>query len=118
MRRDTNQSDPNGHLLERILSVENVRKAWERVRANKGAPGIDNVSVDEFPERFRSQWHDIRKSLLTGTYHPTPVKRVEIPKQTGGTRPLGIPCVLDRLIQQSITLVLGPMLRHRRKTDH
>jgi RNA-directed DNA polymerase len=109
MKRDTNQPDPNGYLLERILSVENVRKAWERVRANKGAPGIDNVSVDEFPERFRSQWAEIRKSLLAGTYLPTPVKRVEIPKQTGGTRPLGIPCVLDRLIQQSISLVLGPL---------
>ena len=109
MRRDTIQSDPNGHLLERILSFENVRKAWERVRANKGAPGIDNVSVEEFPERFRSHWHDIRKSLLAGTYLPSPVKRVEIPKQTGGTRFLGIPRVLDRLIQQSISRVLGPL---------
>lgn len=86
-----------------------MRRAWERVRANKGAPGIDNVSVDEFPERFRSQWHEIRKSLLAGTYLPSPVKRVEIPKATGGTRPLGIPRVLDRLIQQSISQVLGPM---------
>ena len=109
MRRDANQSDPNGHLLERILSFENVRKAWERVRANKGAPGIDDVSVDEFPERFRAQWHEIRSSLLAGTYLPSPVKRVEIPKQTGGTRPLGIPRVLDRLIQQSISQVLGPL---------
>lgn len=109
MRRDAKQPDPNGYLLERILSVENVRRAWERVRANKGAPGIDNVSVDEFPERFRSQWHEIRKSLLAGTYLPSPVKRVEIPKATGGTRPLGIPRVLDRLIQQSISQVLGPM---------
>jgi len=109
MRRDTNQPDPNGYLLERILSVENVRIAWERVRANKGAPGIDNVSVAEFPERFRSQWSEIRKSLLAGTYLPSPVKRVEIPKATGGTRPLGIPRVLDRLIQQSISQVLGPM---------
>ena len=109
MRRDAKQPDPNGYLLERILSVENVRKAWERVRANKGAPGIDNVSVDEFPERFRSQWHEIRKSLLAGTYLPSPVKRVEIPKATGGTRPLGIPRILDRLIQQSISQVLGPI---------
>jgi RNA-directed DNA polymerase len=65
--------------------------------------------VDEFPECFRSQWHEIRKSLLAGTYLPSPVKRVEIPKQTGGTRPLGIPRVLDRLIQQSISQVLGPL---------
>jgi len=109
MRRDANQPDPNGHLLERILSFENVRKAWERVRANKGAPGIDDVLVEEFPERFRAQWHEIRKSLLAGTFLPSPVKRVEIPRQTGGTRPLGIPCVLDRLIQQSISQVLGPL---------
>jgi RNA-directed DNA polymerase len=109
MRRDANQLDPNDHLLERILSFENVRKAWERVRANKGAPGIDDVSVEEFPERFRSQWMEIRQSLLAGTYLPSPVKRVEIPKQTGGTRPLGIPRVLDRLIQQSISTVLGPL---------
>jgi RNA-directed DNA polymerase len=109
MRRDAEKPTPNGYLLERILSVENVRKAWERVRANKGAPGIDDVSVDEFPDRFRSQWHEIRKSLLAGTYLPSPVKRVEIPKATGGTRPLGIPRVLDRLIQQSISQVLGPI---------
>jgi RNA-directed DNA polymerase len=109
MRRDGNQPHPNVHLLERILSVENVRNAWKRVRANKGAPGIDDVSVEEFPERFRSKWAEIRNSLLAGTYLPTPVKRVEIPKATGGTRPLGIPIVLDRLIQQAISLVLAPM---------
>ena len=109
MRRDGSQPHPNVHLLERILSFENVRNAWKRVQANKGAPGIDDVSIEEFPERFRSQWAGIRSSLLAGTYLPTPVKRVEIPKPTGGTRPLGIPTVLDRLIQQAISLVLTPL---------
>ena len=109
MRRDGSQPHPNVPLLERILSFENVRNAWKQVRANKGAPGIDGVSIEEFPERFRSQWAEIRNSLLAGTYLPTPVKRVEIPKPTGGTRPLGIPTVLDRLIQQAISLVLVPM---------
>lgn len=109
MMRVTSQPDQHDHLLGRILSFENVRKAWERVRANKGAAGIDNVSISEFPERFRSQWHEIRKSILMGTYLPSPVKRVEIPKATGGMRPLGIPTILDRLIQQAIAQVLVPM---------
>ena len=101
--------DPNLHLLERILTTENVRTAWERVRANKGAPGVDNVSIDQFPDRFRPQWNDIRKSILAGSYNPSPVKRVDIPKASGGTRPLGIPCVLDRLIQQAICQILMPI---------
>ncbi len=96
IRRVRGTPDPNLHLLERILSTENVRTAWERVKANKGAPGVDNVSIDQFPDRFRPQWSDIRKSILAGSYNPLPVKRVDIPKATGGTRPLGIPCVLDR----------------------
>jgi len=101
--------DPNDHLLERILSTENMLKAWKRVKANKGAPGIDNMSIEEFPEFARDNWDSIRESLLAGTYQPSPVRRVEIPKATGGTRPLGIPTVLDRLIQQTIYQVLMPI---------
>jgi RNA-directed DNA polymerase len=101
--------DPDDHLLERILSQENMQRAWKRVKANKGAPGIDGKSVEEFPEFARNHWDDIRESLLAGTYQPSPVRRVEIPKVTGGTRPLGIPTVLDRLIQQAIAQVLGPI---------
>jgi len=101
--------DPDEHLLERILSNENVLKAWKRVKANKGAPGIDNLSIEEFPEFARNQWGNIRESIFAGTYQPLPVKRVEIPKATGGTRPLGIPIVLDRLIQQAIYQVLMPI---------
>ncbi|MBU1196636.1 MAG: group II intron reverse transcriptase/maturase, partial [Proteobacteria bacterium] len=63
----------NDHLLERILSAENVRQAWKQVRANKGAPGIDAVTVDEFPDAFRKLWPKIRSDLLEGTYVPSPV---------------------------------------------
>jgi len=101
--------NPKDHLLERILSRENMLKAWKRVKANKGAPGIDHMSIEEFPEFARKNWDSIRESLLAGTYHPSPVRRVEIPKATGGTRPLGIPTVLDRLIQQAIYQALMPI---------
>jgi RNA-directed DNA polymerase len=109
MRHVMESPYPDGHLLERILSRENMLKAWKRVKANKGAPGIDKMSIDEFPEFARKHWDNIRDSLLAGTYQPSPVQRVEIPKPTGGTRPLGIPSVLDRLIQQAMYQVLMPI---------
>jgi RNA-directed DNA polymerase len=109
MRRVVDSPDPNDRLLERILNQENMRKAWKRVRSNKGAPGIDGMSIREFPDFSRCNWDSIHQSLLDGTYQPLPVKRVEIPKPTGGKRPLGIPTVLDRLIQQSICQVLVPI---------
>ncbi len=94
------------HLLERILDRQNMLAAWKQVKSNKGAAGIDNMPVDEFEASARKNWPDIRQSLLAGTYHPLPVLRVEIPKSTGGTRPLGIPTVTDRVIQQAIAQVL------------
>lgn len=109
MGRVVESFDSNGRLLERILSKENLEMAWKRVRANHGAPGVDGISVEAFPDHTRELWAGIRKSLLAGTYQPSPVKRVEIPKPTGGTRPLGIPTVLDRLIQQAIAQVLSPI---------
>lgn len=99
---------PETKLLEAIFSHKNVSEAWRRVKANRGQPGCDGISIDQFPEQFRSQWPEIRASLLNGEYQPQAVKRVEIPKDTGGTRPLGIPNVLDRLVQQAITRVLSP----------
>lgn len=108
-RRVIDQPDPDANLLERILSRPNMLKAWERVKANKGAPGIDNMPIDDFMAYAREHWDAISDSLLAGTYQPLPVKRVEIPKATGGTRPLGIPTVLDRLIQQAIAQVLQPI---------
>ena len=112
MRHVTEPPDPNDHLLERILSRENMLRAWKRVKANKGASGVDGISISEFPDFIRDRWEDIRKSLLEGTYQPSSVLRVEIPKVDGGTRPLGIPTVLDRLIQQAIAQVLGPIFDH------
>jgi RNA-directed DNA polymerase len=109
MRRVMDQPDPNENLLERVLSRDNVQKAWKRVKANKGVPGIDNMSIDDFLEFARAQWDNIRDSLMAGTYQPSPVKRVEIPKPTGGKRPLGIPTVLDRLIQQAMYQVMMPI---------
>ena len=101
--------DPNAYLLERILARENMLLAWKRVKANHGAPGIDGMTIEAFPEYLREHWKAVRESILSGTYQPLPVRRTEIPKQTGGTRPLGIPIVLDRLIQQAIAQVLGPI---------
>jgi RNA-directed DNA polymerase len=109
MERVIDQLFPEQHLLERILSSENMETAWKRVRANKGAPGVDCITIDQFPDHTRPLWSDIRASLATGGYQPKPVLRVEIPKPTGGTRPLGIPTVLDRLIQQSIAQILTPI---------
>jgi len=107
--RVTGKPDPNDYLLEKILSRPNMLTAWKRVKANKGAPGIDKMTVDDFLAYAQEHWDTIRASLLAGTYQPLPVKRVEIPKPTGDTRPLGIPSVLDRLIQQSIAQVLQPI---------
>ena len=101
--------NPDENLLERMLSRENMQHAWRRVKANKGAAGIDGMSIEAFPEFARKHWDRIRESLFAGTYQPSPVRRVEIPKATGGTRPLGIPTVLDRLIQQAIAQVLTPV---------
>jgi RNA-directed DNA polymerase len=109
VQRVVDQLTPEQHLLERILATENMELAWKRVKANKGAPGVDGITIDDFPDKFRPLWGDIRTSLNTGTYQPKPALRVEIPKPTGGTRPLGIPTVLDRLIQQSIAQVLTPI---------
>ncbi len=109
VRRVVEPPDPNDHLLERILSRPNMRLAWKRVRSNKGVAGVDGLSIKEFPDVIRDKWENIRESLMEGTYDPLPVLRVEIPKPTGGTRPLGIPTVQDRLIQQAISQVLTPI---------
>lgn len=106
-RRSAEKPFSNDHLLERILSTENVRLAWKQVRANKGSPGIDGITVEQFPDTFRELWPKIRSSLFEGTYAPSPVLRVEIPKPDGSKRPLGIPTVLDRIIQQAIAQILG-----------
>jgi RNA-directed DNA polymerase len=92
--------------MERIVERDNLRKALARVRRNKGAAGADGMTVDDLAAHLKEHWPTIKAQLLDGTYKPQPVKRVEIPKASGGTRPLGIPTVLDRFIQQAALQVL------------
>jgi RNA-directed DNA polymerase len=97
-------------LLERVLAPENLRNAWRQVKANHGAPGVDGMTIEDFPAFAREHWPSIREALRDETYQPAPVRRTEIPKRQGkGTRVLGIPTVVDRIIQQSIAQVLGPL---------
>lgn len=93
-------------LMERILERNNIIRAWQRVRANKGAPGIDGMTTDQLRGYLEKHWPKIEKSLLNGTHKPMPVRRKEIPKPDGGVRLLGIPTVLDRFIQQAISQIL------------
>jgi RNA-directed DNA polymerase len=100
---------PQQTLLEQILDRENLKQAWARVRANKGAAGIDDMSVADFPAFSQVHMLRIMDQIREGRYAPAPVKRVWIPKPDGSKRPLGIPTVLDRVIQQAIAQVLGPL---------
>lgn len=93
-----------------VLTRDNLRSAWKRVKANKGAPGIDGIAIEDLPAYLRAHWEDIRYQLETGRYRPQAVRRVEIPKDDGGKRLLGIPTVMDRVIQQAIAQVLTPIL--------
>src|SRR5580700_3984590 len=93
-------------LMEEVCDRENLVRAWKRVRRNKGSPGVDGMTIDDAKDYLREHWPSIRSQLLDGTYQPQPVKRVEIPKPGGGIRKLGVPCVVDRLIQQAVLQVL------------
>src|SRR3954447_11785583 len=99
---------PDIPLSEQICERENLIRAWDRVRSNGGAAGVDGLTIEQTGERIQTLWPTIRAQLLQGTYQPQPVRRVEIPKPDGGVRLLGIPTVLDRLIQQAILQVLNP----------
>jgi RNA-directed DNA polymerase len=92
--------------MEEVVERENLKKALAQVKRNKGAAGVDRMRVDDLPAYLREHWPTIRDQLLDGSYKPQPVRRVEIPKASGGTRPLGIPTVLDRFIQQAVMQVL------------
>ena len=98
----------NHSLMEAICERENLERALRRVKANKGSPGADGMTVDQLPDYLRAHWPQHRAELMSGTYVPSPVKRVEIPKPGGGVRKLGIPTVLDRFIQQAVLQVLQP----------
>jgi RNA-directed DNA polymerase len=97
----------NKKLMEEICEKNNLQRAYERVCRNKGAPGIDNITVEELDDYLKANWPEIKARLLHGHYTPQPVRRVEIPKPQGkGKRKLGIPCVLDRFIQQAILQII------------
>jgi len=97
-------------LMEEVLRRENLIKAYHRVRANKGAPGVDGMTVDDLKLYLKEHWPRIKEQLIAGTYQPQPMRRVDIPKPGGkGVRSLGIPTVLDRFIQQAILEVLAPI---------
>src|SRR5216683_1885683 len=93
-------------LMEEICDRENLKEALRRVKANKGSAGIDGMTVGDIADYLKQHWPAIREQLLSGTYQPNPVRRVEIPKPDGGVRKLGIPTVLDRFIQQAVMQVL------------
>jgi RNA-directed DNA polymerase len=96
-------------LIEIVISRENMKKAYHRVVSNKGSAGIDNITVDELKAQLKHKWPQVRQALIEGRYKPQPVKMVKIPKPSGGERMLGIPTVLDRLIQQATLQVLNPI---------
>ncbi len=96
-------------LMERVVEEGNVKAAVRRVKGNRGSPGIDGMGVEELPRWLEGNWGRLRTELLAGRYQPQPVKRVEIPKASGGVRQLGIPRVVDRMIQQMILQVLQPL---------
>lgn len=97
-----------GALLEEVVQRGNLLRALARVRANRGSPGVDGMTVDQLSAHLRVHWPRLREDLLAGCYQPQPVRRCEIPKATGGTRMLGIPTAVDRFIQQAILQVLQP----------
>jgi RNA-directed DNA polymerase len=105
-KRDAESPTQTDSLMEEVCQRENLWKALKRVQANKGAPGVDGMTVHKLPKHLKRHWPKIREQLLVGTYRPQPVKRVEIPKPAGGVRKLGIPTALDRFIQQAVLQVL------------
>jgi group II intron reverse transcriptase/maturase len=106
--REAEGSGASG-LMERVVSRPNMLAAYKRVKENKGSPGIDGMTVEDLPAWLQENWEEIREQLLSGTYRPQAIRRQTIPKAGGGERELGIPTVLDRLIQQALLQVLQPI---------
>ncbi|MDP3133422.1 MAG: hypothetical protein Q8M78_10865, partial [Burkholderiaceae bacterium] len=104
------QKAGTGGLLEAALTRQTLQTAWKRVNANKGAAGVDGLDIEQTAQVIRTSWPDIRQALLAGSYRPRPVRKVLIPKPDGSQRELGIPTVLDRLIQQALLQVLQPLI--------
>jgi len=108
-KRGNDGSEYTSNLLEKILDRNNMNLAYKRVKSNKGSHGVDGMTVDELLQFLKQNGGQVRQSILEGTYRPKPVRRVEIPKPDGGVRLLGIPTVLDRVIQQAIAQILSPI---------
>ena len=106
VKRESESPAREERLMEEVCERENLVKAWKQVQSNKGSPGVDGKTIDGTLDYLREHWPAIREQLFRGTYKPQPVRRVEIPKPGGGVRKLGIPTVLDRLIQQAVLQVL------------
>jgi len=103
-------SVPLAHdLMEAVVAASNMRNALRKVRSNKGSPGVDGMTVKQLPDYLRHAWQTLCEQLLKGEYRPSPIRRVDIPKPDGGTRQLGIPTVMDRLVQQALLQVLEPL---------
>jgi len=113
--RDEGKS--NVELWEQVWARENLTKALKRVESNRGAPGTDGMTVKDLRAYLKEHWLEIRAALESGAYKPTPVRRVEIPKPDGGVRLLGIPTVIDRLLQQAIAQVLTPIFERKFSTQ-
>jgi group II intron reverse transcriptase/maturase len=111
VNRPQDEPDNAGQgLLERAFARENLKRAWKRVKANKGVAGVDGLNIEQTAEHLLTRWPTTCEQLLSGVYQPSPVRRVVIPKPDGGERELGIPTVTDRLIQQALLQVLQPLL--------
>jgi len=104
--KSKSRGEQNNDLMEEVVSRQNMLKALRRVEKNKGVPGVDNLTVGNLKSYLSQNWLSIRSKLLKGDYKPQPVLRVEIPKPNGGMRLLGIPTVMDRLIQQALLQIL------------
>ena len=96
-------------LLDSILSDDNIALATKAVKANKGSGGVDNITIEQIDEYMLNNWNNIKQQIRERTYKPSPVKRMEIPKPNGGVRKLGIPTIVDRIIEQAITQILSPI---------
>ena len=101
-KREPERPAVTNSLMEVVCERDNLKKALRRVKANKGSPGVDGMTVEQLPDYLRAHWPQHRDELLRGLYAPSPVRRVEIPKPDGGVRKLGVPTALDRFVQQAV----------------
>ncbi len=111
--KENNGNEYREGLLEKILEPANLNRAYKKVRANKGSSGVDGMTVDDLLKFLKQNGQKIRQQVLQGTYRPSPVRRVEIPKPDGKSRMLGIPTVLDRTVQQAIAQILSPIFEQK-----